>query len=104
MASRVPTPRRRAVSTTDRTLADSLAPHSDRKQLVTFRKTTQGLKARSEPLLVGGIARLVTKTNRFWRYFLMMRCSFSPAEAVFPDPGSGTIFSNSSSLVWRREW
>jgi hypothetical protein len=34
--------RRRAVSNTDRTSASSEALHSDRKQLVTLRNTTQG--------------------------------------------------------------
>lgn len=52
---------------TDLTSAQSSAPHSDRKQLVTLRKTTQGLSACSEPLLVAGMWRLVTSRSRFWR-------------------------------------
>ena len=65
MDRRIGMPRRRAVSKTDLTSAQSLAPHSERKQFVTLRKMTQGRRACSEPLLVGGTSRLVTKTNRF---------------------------------------
>ena len=37
---------------------------------------------RADPLLVGGIARLVTKTNRWRRIFLITRCSLTPAACV----------------------
>src|SRR3954467_8136350 len=67
-------------------------PHSDRKQLVTLRNTTQGRSACSEPLLVGGTARLVTNTNRFWRKRLKIRWSFCPAAVM------GVIASKMSSL------
>ena len=67
-------------------------PHSDRKQLVTLLNTTQGRSACSEPLLVGGTARLVTNTKRFWRKRLMIRWSFCPAAVV------GVIASKVSSL------
>jgi hypothetical protein len=49
---------------TDLTLAQRSAPHRDRKQLVTFRKTTHGRRACSEPLLVGGMSRLVVKNKQ----------------------------------------
>ncbi len=78
IARRIGLPRCR-VSMTDRTLAYRVAPHSERKQLVTLRKTTQGRSACSEPLLVAGMSRLVTKTNRFWQQRLMTRSSFWPA-------------------------
>src|SRR3954471_20856735 len=84
-------PRRRAVSKTD--LTSSLAPQCERKQLVILRKITHGRSACSEPLLVGGTARLVTKTNRFWRYFLMIRSNFCPCRLA------GSIWSSRSSLA-----
>jgi hypothetical protein len=51
-------------------------PDWDRKQLVTLRKTTQGRKSRSEPLLVGGIARLARKMNKYLREPLITACSW----------------------------
>ena len=72
--------RRRAVSMTERmSCRSSLAPHSVRKPLVIFRNTTQGRNARSEPLLVAGISRFVTKTKRYCRVLLIMRWSLMPA-------------------------
>ena len=44
-----------------------------RKPLVILRKVTQGRNARSEPLFVAGMARLVTKTNMWRRIFLITR-------------------------------
>ncbi len=63
----------------------SLAPHSEQKQLVTFRKMTQGRMACSEPLLVGGTSRWVTNTNKFCRNLLIMRWSFSPSPSLRRD-------------------
>src|SRR3954468_5785426 len=64
MAWRAVRPRRRPVSTTERTSAKNAAPHSDRKQLVTLRKIVEGRRACSELLLVGGTRRWVTKTKK----------------------------------------
>ena len=82
---------RRAVSMTERMSAYRLAAHSDRKQLVTLRKTTQGRSARSEPLLVGGMARLARKVNRKRRQPSIACCSLSPAVWV------GMLRSSASS-------
>src|ERR1700681_699691 len=65
----------------------------ERKQLVILRKTTQGRSACSEPLLVGGTAWLVTKTNRFCRYFLIIRSNFCPCWLV------GSIWRSRSSVA-----
>jgi len=39
--------------------------------LVILRKVTQGRNARSEPLFVAGMARLVTKTHMWRQIFLI---------------------------------
>ena len=40
-----------------------------------FRNTTQGRNARSEPLLVAGMSRFVTKTKRYCHVLLITRWS-----------------------------
>ena len=52
-----------------------LSPQSDRKPLVTFRKTTEGLISRSEMLLVGGTSRSARKTKNLVRHALIWRSS-----------------------------
>ena len=75
--------------------------------MVTLRKMTQGLSACSEPLLVGGTSRLVTKTNRFWRNFLMLACRLDPQQLVEPRlqfglvKGEGGVFEPGASAADR---
>jgi len=70
---------RRPVAITELAAAQSLVPHRERKQPVTLRKMTDGLKARSQPLLVGGTSRRVTNTKRSDLQRLMARTSLRPA-------------------------
>src|ERR671911_1326403 len=79
MASTAVKPRRRPVSTTERTSAKNAAPQSDRKQLVTLRKVVEGRRVCSELLLVGGTRRLVTKTKKWARNLRHWRRSLAPA-------------------------
>src|SRR3954467_2001280 len=86
IASRAPIPRRRAVSTTERTSAWRLAPQTERKQLVTLRNTALHRIACSDALLVGGTSGSVRKTNRLCCHFTRLRRNFS-ATAFSPIGG-----------------
>src|SRR3954471_20217684 len=86
VASRAPIPRRRAVSITQRTLAWSLAPQTERKQLVTLRKTALQRNACSEPLVVGAASGSRRKTTHLSCHLRRLRRHFSAAPA--PPTGS----------------
>ena len=87
IASRAPIPRRRAVSTTERTSAWRLAPQTERKQLVTLRNTALHRTACSDALLVGGTSGSVRKTKRLCCHYTRLRrnvstTAFSPIGGV----------------------
>ncbi len=89
--------RRRAVSMTERMPAWSLAPHSVRKPLVILRMAAQGRKARSGPLPAGGMPRMVTKTKKCRRIFLI---SGLPEPGT---PGRKEIASLAGLAPWTRQ-
>src|SRR6201987_4252382 len=91
-------PLRRAVPMTDRVRAGTSAPQRERKPLVTFRKTTLGLSARSAPLLVSGTWRSVMKVKNWPRHRLVWRMSLTPAAVV---TGMATRRSSRRSAVAR---
>src|SRR3954467_9765884 len=72
-------PRRRAVSMTERTSAWSLAPQTERKQLVTLRKTALHRSACSEPLLGGEASGSARKTNSLSCHLTRLRRNCSAA-------------------------
>src|SRR5215210_3846443 len=93
IACRAPIPRRRAVSITERTLAWSFAPQTDRKQLVTLRKTALGRSACSDALLVGATSGSVRKTNRVSCQRTKLRRNFSAT--AFPTIGVASMACSS---------
>src|SRR5947209_4251973 len=94
-----PVPRRRAVSMTERTSAWSFAPQTDRKQLVTLRKTALQRSACSEPLLVGAASGSTRKTNSLPCHLTKLRRNFSVA--TLPTIGCATI--SESARKWRQK-
>src|SRR3954467_8000208 len=99
IASRAPIPRRRAVSMTERTSAWSFAPQTERKQLVTLRKTALQRNACSEPLLVGEASGSARKTNSLSCHLSRLRRNFSAAR--LPTIGCATI--SESARKWRQK-
>ncbi len=67
MALKACVPDNSAVSMTDARAANAFAPHSERKQPITFRWMTEGRNARSATLLVGSTSLRYKNTNSLSR-------------------------------------
>src|SRR5438309_6931680 len=82
---------------TERTSAWSFAPQTDRKQLVTLRKTALQRSACSEPLLVGAASGSTRKTNSLPCHLTKLRRNFSVA--TLPTIGCATISESARKVI-----